>query len=224
MALPPTLKPVNGSLWSVRYEFLCYLAVAAFGLLGILGRRPLVVAAWLFCLGVHAGQVYLGWKVPGSRLSWLYCYPDFWPRVMSAFLAGTVAYLYRDRVVLSGRLCLAALALLLIFGVALPSWKLLPLLTPTAGAYALLYVAYTPVGRLPGFARYGDFSYGMYLYAYPIQQLLVQAFGPRLNVGTLFLSAWAISLAFAVTSWYLVESPFLRLKRPARVQEAPAAA
>ncbi|WP_165246720.1 acyltransferase family protein [Paludisphaera soli] len=227
MALPPGGVTVNGSLWSIRYEFLCYLTVAAFGLLGILGRRRLVVAAWLVCLGVHAGQIFLGWKVPGSRLSWLYSYPDFWPRVMSAFLGGAVAYLYRDRIELSRRWALAAVAALLIFGVAAPSWKLLPLLTPTLGAYLLLYAAYTPVGRLPDFARHGDFSYGLYLYAFPIQQLLVRALGPTLNVATLYLLAWGITLAFAVASWRLVERPFMRLKRSSRAAstglEAPPA-
>lgn len=207
---------VNGSLWSIRYEFLCYLAIAALGLLGVLGRRRLVLAAFLVCLTYYAGQVHLGWRVPGSRLSWLYCYPEFWPRVMSAFLAGAVAYLYRDRIAFSTGLVATAVAALAL-GTLVPSWRLLPVLFPMAGAYLLLFLAFQPEHAQVNFARRGDFSYGLYLYSFPIQMLLVKWFGPWLVPTGLFLAALAVSMGAAFLSWHFVERPFLRRTRSSRV-------
>ena len=62
------------------------------------------------------------------------------------------------------------------------------------------------------FARYGDFSYGLYLYAFPIQQLLVLYYGRRLTIPALFGSALVLTLCVAIVSWYAVERPCLRLK------------
>ena len=58
----------------------------------------------------------------------------------------------------------------------------------------------------------------MYLYAFPIQRLLVQAFGRNLTPLGLFAAAWIATLVTAVASWYLVERPALSLKPPSRSQ------
>ncbi len=217
---PPSDVPVNGSLWSIRYEFLCYLAVAALGLVGLLSRRIVLVLGWLACLGLLAGQIYLGWQIPGSRLSWLYCYPGFWPRVMADFLSGVLFYSYRDRIVLTWPLLIGAALGLLATGVAFPSMRALPLAVPLLGGYLLFFAAYMPMGRLQHFAARGDFSYGLYLYAFPIQLILTRRVFRDLTPIALFLLAWAITGLFAVLSWRLIERPFMRLKGSSRPPEA----
>ena len=216
LVAPETPVAINGSLWSIRYEFMCYLAVAVFGLLGILTRRSFMTLAFLACLSLYAGQIYYGLQMPGSRLSWLYCFPGFWPRMMSAFLAGVLFYCYRDRIVLSWPLFTVAVVGLLAVGVAAPASWALPLVEPLLGGYVLFFIAYLPMGRLQHVARHGDISYGLYLYAYPVQQLLIKAFQPRLNTLSLFLAATAVTTLFAAASWQFVEKPFLRLKRSSR--------
>ena len=57
-----------------------------------------------------------------------------------------------------------------------------------------------------------DLSYGVYLYAFPVQQLLVLHFAPNLTPLRLFLAATVITCGLAALSWHLVEEPFLRLK------------
>ncbi len=84
---------------------------------------------------------------------------------------------------------------------------------PICGSYILFYLAFTRRLRLQHFAKYGDFSYGLYLYAFPIQQLLVLYFGRHLNILTLFFSAFALAFCLAVMSWHLVEKPCLKFKR-----------
>ena len=80
---------------------------------------------------------------------------------------------------------------------------------PFAGSYLLLYVAFNPSIRLDKTAKYGDFSYGTYLYAFPVQQLIAMTWGKPLNLILLFLMATPLTLVLAVASWHFVERPFL---------------
>jgi peptidoglycan/LPS O-acetylase OafA/YrhL len=89
--------------------------------------------------------------------------------------------------------------------------------------YVCLYLAYGHYRRELDISRIGDFSYGVYLYAYPVQQTL-------LHYSKLSISGWElvwysglVTSLFAVASWYLVEQPALRLKPGKRPEAAPAA-
>jgi peptidoglycan/LPS O-acetylase OafA/YrhL len=86
------------------------------------------------------------------------------------------------------------------------------LLFPLFGAYLVLYLALDR--RLPVLraARFGDLSYGLYIYGWPVQQGLLYASGGRLLWWQLFPLALAIAAALAFLSWHLVEQPALRLK------------
>jgi peptidoglycan/LPS O-acetylase OafA/YrhL len=212
---------VYGSLWSFLFEFMCYLAVAVMGAIGLFRHRSLVALAWLGCIALHAGQIYFDLKMPGSRFSKIYCFPGTWPRVMSAFLAGMVFYLYRDRIVLSPKWLASAIVVLLGFGVLAPQLKALPLVLSPLGAYVLFYAAFAETPSLRNFASRGDLSYGLYLYAFPVQQLLVVYLGRWLSPLGLFALATAITAAFAKLSWHFVESPFMRMKRSERRDALP---
>ena len=85
------------------------------------------------------------------------------------------------------------------------------ILFPLLGGYAFLVVASVPSRRLEA-ARYGDFSYGLYLYAFPVQLLLINWLGPGLTPDRLSLIAGPATLVLAVLSWHLVEKSCLRWK------------
>jgi peptidoglycan/LPS O-acetylase OafA/YrhL len=199
---------VNGSLWSIRYEFCCYIGVAALGGIHALRNRSWTLAAFITALGLYAGQLYGNQTIPGSSLSFLFGYPDFWPRLGASFLAGVVFYLYRDRIGHSFRLFVGSLAALGFFA-AVYQLKALPLALPVFGTYVLFYLAYLPNPWLHGFARRGDVSYGIYLYAFPIQQVLVRYCGGSLHPATLALLAFPVTGLCACLSWYLVEKRFM---------------
>ena len=208
---PPEAGVANGSAWTISYECWCYAGVATLGVLGLLRRRGLVlglfVAAWvggyLFILG--------GYPIGGGLVGRVVGAPIHWARLLPCYLAGVVLALYRDRVRWSG--AGASLAALGLGAVALLP-RGLALGVPTFGAYLLLYFGLAGPIRWRGAARYGDFSYGIYLYAWPIQQAAA-----RLDptAGPLRLLAWVAGpiLLAGVLSWYGVERWFVR-RRPER--------
>jgi peptidoglycan/LPS O-acetylase OafA/YrhL len=79
--------------------------------------------------------------------------------------------------------------------------------------YLVIYIAYARLPKVARFGKHGDFSYGMYIFGFPVQQLLIYWFDADINLAMLALSSMAITLCFAVLSWRLVEAPALRLKR-----------
>jgi peptidoglycan/LPS O-acetylase OafA/YrhL len=78
-------------------------------------------------------------------------------------------------------------------------------------AYLVLVAAYHPWLSWPAFNRIGDYSYGVYVYAFPIQQTLVERI-PLIEPLPLFALALPATLAVAALSWHFVEAPALGLK------------
>jgi peptidoglycan/LPS O-acetylase OafA/YrhL len=94
------------------------------------------------------------------------------------------------------------------------------LLFPLFGCYLALWLALTP--RLPVIpaARYGDLSYGIYIYGWPVEQGVVWLFGGRAEWWQVFLLALPAAATLAFLSWHLVERPALRLKPGVRRSSA----
>lgn len=120
-------------------------------------------------------------------------------------MAGAVAFFYRARR-LDGKtsfLIVLILALFIYFKISLI--YISPLL-----AWGFIQVLYIP-GPGTGFGKYGDCSYGMYIYAFPVQQLFSSLYPNQMwweNLGASF----PVTLLLAIFSWKLVEKPCLALK------------
>jgi peptidoglycan/LPS O-acetylase OafA/YrhL len=208
----PARNIVGGSMWTISFEFGCYLGVAALGLTGLLRGRVLAVLlagallANLWCdLAAWSYLQVTGFWMPSDRWNWR-PWSD-WARFLSFFLAGSVAYLYRDSIPRSRRLAIGC-GLVLIVATQIPPGFVA--LLPIAGVYLLFYAAFPP-GAVEATKGRPDFSYGVYLYSFPIQQLIVSWIH---GIGPWLLSALAIPLTLiaAVFSWYVVERPMLSLR------------
>lgn len=78
-------------------------------------------------------------------------------------------------------------------------------------SYILLFIAYVPAGLIRGYNKAGDYSYGTYIYAYPIQQSIV-ALSPGIAPLPMFLMSAFVTLLLAVCSWHFIERRALGLK------------
>jgi peptidoglycan/LPS O-acetylase OafA/YrhL len=198
-ALNPT-SAVNGSLWSLGPEFICYLIVAVIGL-GTL-KLTAKLSARIVIFGILAVVLALTyWMTPdkairdgsGAMVFFMvgaivaHAKPKlpWWP-VIPALLAWEVVGLFAPGV---GMTC---------------GWLVIPYCALALGGQS------TPVVRRVG--RFGDFSYGLYLWGFPVQQAvwLVAPHAPLVLDILLVLIATG---ALATASWYLLERRMIALGR-----------
>lgn len=194
----------NGSLWSLFYEVACYGGVVALGYLG--GLRK----GWLF--GIFLALVLAGhaWSVLASPAGGLAYRLDVMGFVGFPFALGMAAYVWRDRMPLG----LAWIVLVWVLVAALWGTIWLGSAIMLALVYTCLWLAFVPKGAVLAYNRLGDFSYGVYIFAYPAQQTLVALWpghGPAVNMA----ASGAITLLLAIASWHLVEKRAIAHARPA---------
>ncbi|MEW2631482.1 acyltransferase [Streptomyces sp. NPDC048389] len=210
----------DAALWSLRYEVLCYAGVALLAVTGALARARRVVvliAAVLGWLVVRQSVDFAYWAgfedssyyksvvlVPAmGRFD-----PDVIVHLGFAFALGALIELYRERIpvsdvlgVASGLVLLGSLRFGYLYTVGLPAF-----------AYLLLWLAI----RLPApFRRIGarhDYSYGIYIYGFVVQQALAVLGFARYGFWAYLAMSVVGTLIAAVLSWHLVERPAMRLK------------
>jgi peptidoglycan/LPS O-acetylase OafA/YrhL len=190
---------VNASVWTLRYELACYVLVAATGVLATHARRTVLVA--VFAAAWLAGRRYPEARFVGAAGYWL-------PHFGCYFVAGMLLYELRAWVPFT------VWTVLLAAGGVAGGFVVgrLDAVLPIFGSYLLLACALTRRLPLAGFGRPGDFSYGLYLYAYPIQQLVLYLCGGRASPLLVLGASFPLALAAAVLSWRWVEEPALARK------------
>lgn len=193
---------IDAALWTLRYEVLCYVGLAVLGILGLLTDRArfTIVSSLLF-----VAYVTLTYFTNIREIDAI----DHSMHFGLSFYIGTAVYIYRDKVPLHW---LIGLGLCLGAGLVynyLPRNVAEPFII-IATAYAVFWIAYVPRGLVLNFNRLGDYSYGVYIYHFPIEQLLMHFIG-GFTPFTLFLATLPLSLICAVTSWVLIEKPSLGL-------------
>ena len=201
----PYAGSINGALWSIQYEFFCYLGLIIMGSLGLLTRFKrwtifilfaVIIAAAIYLSGLDRGDFS---AIKGA---------SNWCRVLPYFLMGIAFYLYRERIRFLTPGIMSATAALTVASFFPPLGRLV---FPFTITYLLYWFAFHPRLKFHDWARHGDFSYGIYLYGWPIQQLIIMHF-PGITPLAVFAIATPLSIGAGALSWHLIEKQFLRLK------------
>lgn len=203
---------VNGSLWSISYEFWCYIGVLALGLAGLLKKPRAIFVFFIAILTISILFIIANLNPGGKKIFFpaIFGSARLWSRMLPYYAAGVVFYVFRNQIPFSRLMALASAALLLL----LPLWSwATALILPIAGTYILFWFAFEPRIRLENWARYGDFSYGIYVFAFPIQQLILMKFGPKMSPLILFALATPLVVIAGAISWHLIERRFLKMKK-----------
>ena len=195
----PLPRIVNYQLWTIPFELQSYIAAAFLAIFGLHRKRSLFLVAVVFLQLVFVGKALVSGGIPENVSGKI---------LVLCFLFGMTLYLFREKVLWHPVLALACLVLATIL-----------FYIPVGGYFISLPAAYLTIylgllnPRKIGLLNTGDYSYGIYLYGFAIQQA-VAAFMPRAHNGAVsLLVAGPLIAGVAFLSWHGVEKHALRARR-----------
>lgn len=208
----PTPDLVNYQLWTVPFELYCYASIAVLMLIGATTRPKLFLTLTCALTVVEfAHHLYTHWHNPLAR--------DFAGHIgggllVCSFLFGVSVFLFADQLPWSRRWGIASG----ILTIALLNVPLAEYLAVVPAAYLTVYLGLmNPPKR--GILRGADYSYGVYLYGWPVQQALVAAF-PWCRVWWVnIILTLLLAGGFAALSWHFIEKPALAARKPLKAFE-----
>lgn len=198
----PYKGTVNGSLWTMPYEIWMYSALVLTWLVlqvaSELRLRLFKIIVVVFALSSLIAYMAID---NSNRYYQLV-------RLFSMFFTGAAYCVLQKRVILSPAVFwLAAMAL----AASMLDKHIFHIVYGLTLAYLLIFSAYIPTGRVRAFNGVGDYSYGIYIYAFPVQQS-VAALIPGISIEGMLGLSLSTTLVFAVLSWHFIEKPSLALK------------
>jgi Predicted acyltransferases len=238
----PYPNTINGSLWMLPYLFSCYAILYVYGKSGLLNKKCILLILYIMAFGmlfVHS-MILPGIKsiiytnssvvntvvvsnisphVDTSIIPFVYAIlsyfaslvlsADFW-KFYLYFHGGVVLALFQNGELFNYKssVLILFIAFISVIAPSLTEYCLF-LIVP----YFVIYFALTVnSGILNNFGAYGDFSFGMYIYAFPIQQTIAYYLGNNLTILKMQVLSVSITFIFAVMSWKIIESHMLKLK------------
>lgn len=197
----PVPDTVNASLWTLQPEFYCYLIMTVLMFSTLVYRRLLatvlysVFTAVLSWMNWQSGLGHPGDVFPGHVIVYY-------------FATGMIAFHWVRAIPIHLGLFLVA-ATLSYWMITTPG---LMFLASIPVAYCTIYIGLSKFPLMYPFNR-GDYSYGIYLFNFPIQQTVVHFLPDVRHWWLLLFISLPLTILFAAASWRWVEKPALRLKR-----------
>jgi peptidoglycan/LPS O-acetylase OafA/YrhL len=199
---------VNGSLWTLFYEALCYLMLSSLHPLRILHSEKRAAAfflLFLFCYSVvkFALMESSAFDSRTPAFKFLGHLLDLTP----AFVLGMAYYVYRDRIPVNLISCLV-LAIGSAAAYSSPVFREVFLIFIS---FLVFYVGFKTLKFMYFYNIFGDYSYGIYIYAFPMEQLGAYLLPGISPIGVIMLAGPA-TIAASIASWHWIERPALRLR------------
>ncbi len=200
----PYRESINASLWTLPYELHMYTILA--------------LIWWICSLGPPSerdrnfSKAILIMTALGGVLLLAYNFTSAAPRengfrmLFFMFFSGATYYQFRDRISVSFPIFAVGGLCLLLATLNRSVFFVVYILTI---GYILLFIAYVPRFGLRSYNHVGDYSYGLYIYAFPVEQAFA-ALLPGITILGMIARALPTSIAAAMLSWHFIEKPALR--------------
>ncbi|WP_392887982.1 acyltransferase family protein [Eubacterium limosum] len=191
---------VNGALWTLPIEFVCYIICFFAYKFKILTKKHYF---WILIF-IFTSSIVLFCILP---------LPQFYISILRAmilFFLGVGYYLYQDKIVLNIKIAVVS-CFFIILGRFIGLFDLIfVMLFP----YIMFVIGYGTKRKFSNFASHGEFSYGIYLWGWPVQQAICQFFGGKMNPYINAILAMIIALALGIITYFLVDKRIiLQLKK-----------
>ena len=201
----PFPNEVNGSLWTLRYEIKMYALIA-------IVYSSLLYLSKIFNF-VSIRKIILVFTV--LVLSFYICSKQFdivnshYPRLVSMFFIGVSYYLWAEKIKLTTMFFILCVAVLFVSSIVPNAFLTIYCLTLPV---IVFYLSYIPRGLIRKYNNLGDYSYGFYIYAFPVQQAIV-ASNPNISIIKMIVLSFCITLTLAVLSWHFIEIKFIKNRK-----------
>ncbi len=201
---------VNGSLWTLPFEIKAYCLLVVLSIIihkfvlkfhGLINEKTLYLLVPLIGMLIYISDYFFTF-LPISYFG----SEDF--RLYSLFFIGTACYIFRSQLVLSKYVFYILIVCLLISAL---DKDLFFVVYNIVIFYVIFYIAYVPKGKVRKFNQYGDYSYGIYIYAWPVQQSII-ALMQNVNILELCIISFIVTLLLSYFSWHLVEKKALKYR------------
>lgn len=199
----------NGSLWTLLFEFVAYLGTALLGKFKLL-KTPIIFGGIILLYLISYVNIPIFKAMTPKTFTVLFI----------AYGFGTLVYLHQNKVIkfirnssLSLPIASLSLIVIVLFTLYLEQYFLymIPFLT-----VFIFYLSFTDKIRLYHFGKNADWSYGVYIYAWPIS-LSLHHFLPQMNVWLADLFIIIVSILFAHLSYKYIEKPMILLGKGKRI-------
>jgi peptidoglycan/LPS O-acetylase OafA/YrhL len=200
----PYKNIVNGSLWTLPIEVRMYTYLAIIGSICVyskkwFGKNLTKIVFLSIAIIALAAHIINHFESYTSN-------PFF--RLFSMFFIGTAFYVYRSKIIISYKVAMISIVALVL---STNHKDLFFVIYVICLPYLVFFFAYTPSGKLKYFNRAGDYSYGIYIYAFPVQQS-ISATLPSISVHSLMFISLIITFVLAYLSWHFIEKKCLKFK------------
>ena len=193
----PNPLTVDGSLWTLILEAGCYCVLACIGLLGLLKRHKIVVPLFAVVLWVLATLYDVGIYVGIG---------DNTLRMLLVFMIGASFYLFAHKIPMNVWLAVGAAVVFVASAALLDNYRMV-------GAVPLAYLLLWLAAGLPKTVRLKvDVSYGLYIYHWPVQQLMMLTLLAQLPTALFVAASFLLVVPVALASWFGIERRALRRK------------
>jgi peptidoglycan/LPS O-acetylase OafA/YrhL len=201
----------NGASWTLPLEVSCYVLLIFLSAFFFLRIRTLMLIFTLFVGFLHFLNMKYQYLPAHLPVKYFWALGDFQlPHFLNFgfyYCAGSLIYLYRDKILYSHRFLVFSLLALFCF-----------IKLGHIGLGFMIFWPYIVIGvgisfSFQKFHKLGDPSYGLYIYAFPIQQAISMTMGSNFSVYGLFFSSFIITFIFSMISWNFIEKPMLKLKK-----------
>lgn len=203
----PYPSAINGSLWTLKHEFIAYIFLILLSYCGILKNRKIVLGITglsiiTYVLNIKFTPIFNSLNNIGVIMEMT----EFVKLIMFFFI-GTTIYLYKDKIKMNFKYFVFA-CIILSLGICLNATKYVMIL---AVPYILMYIG-TFKFKKDILSKIGDFSYALYIYAFPIQQLIVFYLKDKINIWIYMLLSVLLTMIIAIITTVVIDNNVKKLK------------